>query len=99
MRSYRYFWALIYILTVALAAFAGSTATGAPIEDDMLSARVKSALIREPELKSGEISVGTFEGDVQLSGFVSKQADIDRAMEIARNTAGVKTVRNDMHLR
>jgi osmotically-inducible protein OsmY len=47
-------------------------------------------------LKSAEINVETFKGEVQLSGFVGSQAEIDRAVELTRGVAGVKAIRNDM---
>jgi len=43
--------------------------------------------------------VETFNGVVQLSGFVNSRADIDKAVEIAREVPGVKSVRNDMHVK
>ena len=50
-------------------------------------------------LKVNEINVETFKGVVQLSGFVRSQADIDKAIQVARGVAGVKAVKNDMRLK
>jgi osmotically-inducible protein OsmY len=50
-------------------------------------------------LKSAEINVETFKGVVQLSGFVNSQADINKAVEVARGVKGVKSVKNDMRLK
>jgi osmotically-inducible protein OsmY len=36
---------------------------------------------------------------VQLSGFVSSQADIDGAVEVARGVKAVKSVSNDMRVK
>jgi osmotically-inducible protein OsmY len=36
---------------------------------------------------------------VQLSGFVSSQAAVDRAVELARGVSGVKSVKNDMRVK
>ena len=41
----------------------------------------------------------TFKGVVQLSGFVRSQADIDKAVQVARGVPGVKSVKNDMRLK
>ncbi|MDO9366014.1 MAG: BON domain-containing protein, partial [Methylotenera sp.] len=46
-----------------------------------------------------EINVETYKGVVQLSGFVSSEADIDKAVEIARGVNGVTSVKNDMRLK
>jgi osmotically-inducible protein OsmY len=60
---------------------------------------VKAAVFGEPSLKSAEINVETFKGVVQLSGFVSSQADINKAVAVARSVQGVKSVKNDMRLK
>jgi osmotically-inducible protein OsmY len=36
---------------------------------------------------------------VQLSGFVSTQANIYKAAEVARNVSGVSNVKNDMRIK
>ncbi len=41
----------------------------------------------------------TFKGVVQLSGFLRSQADIDKAVEVPRGVAGVKSVKNDMRIK
>ncbi|TPQ26226.1 BON domain-containing protein, partial [Methylomonas koyamae] len=67
--------------------------------DSVITTKVKAMLFDEPNLRSGQINVETFKGIVQLSGFVSSQADINRAVEIARNVKGVTSVKNDMRLK
>lgn len=53
--------------------------TGQYIDDSAITTSVKAAIFNEPTLKSAEINVETFKGRVQLSGFVSSKASIDRA--------------------
>lgn len=65
----------------------------------MITTRVKAAIINDSTLTSSEINVETFKSVVQLSGFVSSQADIDTAVRLARNVAGVQSVTNSMRLR
>ena len=90
------------LLPVLLALFVGCAgtakqeSTGDYIDDTVLTTKVKAAVFNEPSLKSAEINVETFKGVVQLSGFVNSQADIDKAVEIAREVPGVKSVKNDM---
>jgi osmotically-inducible protein OsmY len=60
---------------------------------------VKAAIFNEPGLSSAEINVETFKGVVQLSGFVDSRADIDKAVQIASEVGGVKSVKNDMRLK
>jgi len=70
--------------------------TGAYLDDSVITTKVKAAVLSEPALKSAEINVETYKGVVQLTGFVSSQASINKAAEIARNVKGVTSVKNDM---
>lgn len=73
--------------------------TGEYIDDSVITTKVKAAILNEETLKVAEINVETFKGVVQLSGFVSSQADIDRAVIVTRGVAGVKSVKNDMRVK
>ncbi len=88
------------LLTVSLLGCASTQeSTGQFVDDALITSRVKTALFDEPSLKSFEIGVVTFKGRVQLSGFVSTQAQIDKAVELARKELGVVQVINDMRLK
>lgn len=65
----------------------------------MVTTKVKSALLNAKSIKSTEISVETYKGRVQLSGFVSSRADAQRAVEVARGIKGVRSVENDMRIK
>lgn len=69
------------------------------IRDRAISAKVKAALYAEPDLKSSGIQVMTNNGEVQLTGAVSSQPAKAKAVEIARNVEGVKSVQDDMQLK
>jgi len=84
---------------VACAGTAKKESTGEYIDDSLITAKVKTAVLNEPSLKSAEINVETFKGVVQLSGFVNSQADIEKAAEVARGVKGVTSVKNDTHLK
>jgi osmotically-inducible protein OsmY len=73
--------------------------TGEYLDDSVITAKVKAAVFNEPSLKSAEINVETFKGEVQLSGFVRKEADIGKAVEVARSVKGVTSVKNDMRVK
>jgi osmotically-inducible protein OsmY len=95
----------IFLLGILLVSFLGcaSTAkhegTGEYIDDSVITAKVKAAIFNDTSLKSMEINVETFKGVVQLSGFVNSQADIDRAVEVARGVKGVTSVKNAMQVK
>ena len=69
------------------------------VDDSVITTKVKAAIFGESTLKSTEINVETFKGVVQLSGFVSTQANIYKAAELARGVSGVTNVKNDMRLK
>lgn len=74
----------------------GAATIGNTVDDGIITAKVKSALLADPNIKSFDIAVVTRKGEVQLSGFVNNQAQIDHASELARAVAGVKSVSNEM---
>ena len=89
------------VLATALGCASTSTkeGTGEYVDDTVITTKVKAAIFNEPSLKSSEINVETFKGVVQLSGFVSSQSSIYKAIEVARGVSGVRSVRNDMRLK
>jgi osmotically-inducible protein OsmY len=70
--------------------------TGEYIDDSVITTKVKAALFNEPTLKSFQIDVQTFKGDVQLSGFVDSTKTVKTAGTVARGVEGVKSVKNDL---
>jgi len=84
---------------VGCASTSSHEGTGQYFDDSVITAKVKAALIEDPTTKAIEINVETFKGTVQLSGFVSSQAAVYRAVELARNVNGVKAVTNQMRLK
>lgn len=73
--------------------------TGEYVDDTVITAKVKAAILDEPSLKVAEINVETFKGRVQLSGFVKTRTDMNKAVEVARRVGGVTSVTNDMRLK
>ncbi|MCF7221908.1 BON domain-containing protein [Marilutibacter chinensis] len=63
-----------------------------PVEDTWITTKVKSQLLAEGEVEGSEIDVDTLEGVVHLSGTLGSQAEIDKAVAIARATEGVTEV-------
>ena len=94
---------LVLIIVLASAWGCGSTAktegTGEYVDDAVITTKVKAAIFNDSTLKVNEINVETFKGVVQLSGFVRSQTDINKAVQIARGVAGVKSVKNDMQIK
>ena len=78
---------------------APSTTVGTEIDDSVVTARVKSALLADPHVKSFDFKVETRKAEVQLSGFVDNLTQIDRAIEVTRAVAGVKSVENNVNVK
>jgi osmotically-inducible protein OsmY len=90
---------LVLMLMATFAACASTStreSTGEYVDDSVITTKVKSLLAADDFLKSFDISVETFKGTVQLSGFVSSQAAVDKAIQITRGVGGVKSVKNSL---
>ena len=98
-------WVMLIALVIigtSLAACASSAekrSAGEYLDDKTISAKVKTDLAEDPITKASEIDVTTYNGVVELSGFVSTKESIKRAEDIARNVKGVKSVENNLILR
>jgi osmotically-inducible protein OsmY len=112
MRNGRYIKSrLLIVAAFALPAFVfinGCKSTTTPVstapekiatDDAALAARVKQALVADPGLRSLPMSVATYRGVVQLSGYVDSEVQIEKALAVTRGVAGVQSVSNDLHLR
>ncbi len=93
------FMAVMLVTVVGCASTSKQEGTGEYIDDAAITTKVKAAIFNEPTLKSAEINVETFKGAVQLSGFVSSQTAVNKAVEVTRTVAGVKSVKNDMRVK
>lgn len=91
---------LVLIMLVATFVACASTSTrestGEYVDDSVITTKVKSLLAADDFLKSFQISVDTFKGAVQLSGFVDSQNAVNKAVEITRSVKGVVSVKNNL---
>ncbi|MCE9658885.1 MAG: BON domain-containing protein [Burkholderiales bacterium] len=65
---------------------------GTVIQDSAITATVKTALLADPDVKGLKIDVDTKNGVVTLKGTADKSVNRDRAVAIAKDTSGVKSV-------
>lgn len=91
--------ATLLAVLVGCASTPSQEGTGEYFDDSWITTKIKASMFNESTLKSAEVNVETFKGEVQLSGFVSSAEDINKALELARATKGVKSVRNDMRVK
>jgi hyperosmotically inducible protein len=94
-----FFLAIMLVTAVGCASTSKQEGTGEYVDDSVITTKVKAAILNEPTLKVAEVNVETFKGVVQLSGFVSSQAVMSKAVEVTRNVSGVKSVKNDMRIK
>ncbi len=103
MKKIKYFSVFFMTIAVLFSLGCASTSTqegtGEYIDDSVITVKVKSALFHEPALKSTDINVETFKGEVQLSGYVDSQSDINLAIAVTGNIKGVKSIKNDMRIK
>lgn len=102
-------WVLILTMGAAAAACSSTSEQGSAehaganagrvVDDSVITGKVKAALVADPTTKAHQISVETFEGVVQLSGFVDTSEARSRATQVAKGVDGVKQVKNDLELR
>jgi osmotically-inducible protein OsmY len=81
----------------------GSTPTrespGQYVDDATITTKVKADFVADKTVDATNIKVETYKGTVQLSGFAKSQAEINKAVQITRNVAGVQSVKNDILLK
>ena len=92
-----------FLISVGLiTAFLGCAAThkrestGQFVDDTTITTKVKAAIFNEPGLKTMQITVNTYQGVVQLSGFVDSAQSVSKAGDVARGVSGVTEVKNDL---
>jgi osmotically-inducible protein OsmY len=100
MKQFKYFsvffMALALLFSLGCASTSTQEGTGEYFDDSVITSKVKAAIFNEPTLKSAEINVKTFKGVVELSGLVSSQSNMSKAVEVARGVKGVQSVKNHM---
>lgn len=88
------------VLTGSVAGCAAISGRETPreyVDDATISTKVRTTIVSELGLK--QIGVETMQNVVQLSGFVDSPLIKSRAGDIARDVAGVQSVRNDLVVR
>ena|SRR5471030_2225983 len=93
------FLAVTLATSMCCAANLPKESAGEYVDDAVITTKVKASILDQPSLKSSEIHVETFKGAVYLSGSVASQSNIDKAVEVARNVNGVRSVNIDMRLK
>lgn len=87
------------LVTTGCSVFRGQETVGAYIDDKTITAAVKAKMIEDKTVDAAVINVDTLNGTVALSGFAKSNQEKAQAEAIARNTKGVREVRNNLIVR
>ena len=93
--------AAVAILPLAAACAPSSKrqSAGEYIDDASITTRVKAKLAEDRDVRARDVNVETYQGVVQLSGFVGTAAESRRAEALTREVKGVKSIRNDIRIK
>ncbi len=81
---------------LALRSTPGGQTAGQYMDDSAITAKVKTAMVRDQMVSARQVQVETFNGTVQLSGFVDTEQQRARAEQIASSVEGVQNVQNNI---
>lgn len=84
------------VLTSGCASTDTRASTGEYIDDSSITMKVKAAILKDPAVGVMDVSVATFKGVVQLSGFVDTATEKERAEVLAAGVSGVVRVENNL---
>jgi hyperosmotically inducible periplasmic protein len=87
------------VLITACSSTPTRESTGQYVDDSTITTKVKADFVADKTVNATNIKVETYKGTVQLSGFADSQAEINKAVQIARNVTGVQSVKNDIELK
>jgi len=90
------FFALLATFSACASTRLSHESTGEYIDDSVITTKVKSILAADDFIKSFQIGVETYQGTVQLSGFVNSQKTSDKANDLVKTVNGVKAIKNDL---
>ena len=93
---------LVLAFTFSFSAYAATAkheSAGEYVDDSVITTKVKALLAEDDFLKSFKISVKTYKGRVQLSGFVNSQDAVNKASEITKSVKGVRSVKNNLSVK
>ncbi len=76
-----------------------AASVGKTVDDTAITAKVKTKLIADKEMKATQVNVKTIFGNVVLLGVVGSQKDAGKAVQYARSVKHVKSVKSFLLVR
>lgn len=104
MKKYQHAIAIALLAGAALAGTGcavsrGQSTVGAYVDDKVIATSVKARFVEDKTVDAASVNVDSLNGTVALSGFAKSNAEKAQAEYIARNTKGVREVRNNLLVR
>jgi hyperosmotically inducible protein len=69
-----------------------------PVDDSVITTKIKGKLLKEKQLRADNIEIKTENGAVELFGTARTKAKAARAVALARQVPGVKSVKNSIEI-
>lgn len=91
--------ALVLLTTAGCAVTRGQEPVGAYVDDTAITTAVKAKFVGNKDVDATSIRVETLNGTVMLSGFAKNSLEKSTAESIARDTKGVRSVKNEIAVR
>ena len=88
---------LIGALLLSTASYAQSR-SDQPVSDSVITTKVKALYAKDKDVSFRTVEVKTVNGVVHLSGTAKTKQEADKAVSIARDCEGVKSVKNDIRV-
>jgi osmotically-inducible protein OsmY len=90
---------VVGIAAVALLATSGAYAEDHPVQDSVITTKVKAELAKDSSTSASKIHVTTKDGVVMLSGKAATKEEAAKAEQDAKLIDGVKEVRNKIDVK
>ena len=91
--------AVVMLTAAGCAVTRGQETVGAYVDDTAITTAIKAHYLENRQVDGTSIRVETLNGTVMLSGFAKSMNEKSTAESIARNTNGVKMVKNEIAVR
>ena len=91
--------AVVMLTAAGCAVTRGQETVGAYVDDTAITTAIKAHYLDNKQVDGTSIRVETLNGTVMLSGFAKSMNEKSTAESIARNTNGVKMVKNEIAVR
>jgi osmotically-inducible protein OsmY len=89
----------LIVLIASCSSTPNAESTGEYVDNSTISMKIKSKLLSTNATPGTSIDVESYKGIVLLSGFVDTKDQKERALKIAKETKGVKEVKDSLYVK